>query len=310
MRLASRMSPLRTGLCVLAGVGAVVVLALPAAGGGAPNPPSVPTLPGGPTTTDDPTVTTEDQTTTTEGGSRGTGEPASTDRDGDAGTSDSEDGGLAAPASASDGGDGVSGVLVALLVLGAFVLGLLVAAVPLFLLGRRRAGGSGQGGALSPAAPSPPGVSSSAGATASAGPNASAGSVAPAGPAETPATVSNSASATTGAPVIGAAPSREEALIQNQRTGLAAALINLRDQMPSDALAEEAQRALAAAGITEVRPDGETFDPARHRAASQVDTNDALAHDRIVATERVGYVDGSRPIRLPEVVVARHGEAP
>ncbi len=113
-----------------------------------------------------------------------------------------------------------------------------------------------------------------------------------------------------GGPLVGPAPSREEAQARSQRAELAEALMGLRDQLPSAALSDEVVRALAAVGITEIRPDGQPFDPARHRAVHQVEVADPARHNTVVSTERPGYADGDRVVRLPEVVVARHGGAP
>lgn len=113
-----------------------------------------------------------------------------------------------------------------------------------------------------------------------------------------------------GGPLVGPAPSREEAQARSQRAELAEALMALRDQLPSAALSDEVARHLASVGITEIRPDGQPFDPARHRAVHQVETDDPARHNTVVSTERSGYADGDRIVRLPEVVVARHGGAP
>ena len=254
----------RRGLLALVVAGGLLV-GLPLVAGADPGGPSLPTIPG-PGGTSSTTTTTEDQTTTS------TTEARSTTTTEQETTSTTEGGGgIITPPTDEDDSGTSAGLVFGVGVL-AFLLGLLVAGVPLALLlaARRKPAGPGQ------APPGPP----------------------PVAPAPVAA-----------GPAIGPAPSREEAAIRSQRAGLVEALISLRDQLPSEALADEAQRALAAAGITEIRPDGEVFDPARHRATDQVTAADVQAHNRVTATERVGYADGERVIRLPEVVVARHGEA-
>ena len=108
-------------------------------------------------------------------------------------------------------------------------------------------------------------------------------------------------------PVIGPAPSRDADQVRQQRVVLVEALIALRDKLPSTALGDEAAQALAAVGIHEVRPEGMAFDPAHHRAVHQVATDDPARHNTVAAVERPGYGDGTSTIRPPEVVVAVHG---
>ncbi|HMJ75901.1 MAG TPA: nucleotide exchange factor GrpE, partial [Iamia sp.] len=156
----------------------------------------------------------------------------------------------------------------------AFILGLIVAAIPLgAALSRRRSV------PVAPLAPPAPGH-------------------APPPPLPTPAA---------GSPAIGPAPSRDADQIRHQRVVLVEALIALRDKLPSAALGDEAAQALAAAGIVEVRPEGMPFDPTHHRAVHQVATDDPARHNTVAAVERPGYSDGTSTIRQPEVVVAVHG---
>lgn len=215
-----------------------------------------------PTTTEAPTTTTEADT------------PATTEADGPATTvADRDD--ATEPDEAEDAtvdeDDGTSIAALGAVGVVAFILGLIVAAIPLGLaLSRRKA---------APAGPAP---------------------LAPPMPAPTPAPAS------AGGPSIGPAPSRDADQVRQQRVVLVEALIALRDKMPSAALGDEAAQALAAAGIHEVRPEGVAFDPAHHRAVHQVATDDPARHGTVASVERPGYSDGTSTIRPPEVVVAVH----
>ncbi|GAA0377846.1 hypothetical protein Acor_43800 [Acrocarpospora corrugata] len=91
------------------------------------------------------------------------------------------------------------------------------------------------------------------------------------------------------------------------RAALALACARFRDQLGerSPDLAELLGAALAAAGISEVRPDGEPFDGERHEAVDTAPTDDPDAHDTIAETVRAGYLDGAEVLRVPQVVVYR-----
>jgi len=91
-----------------------------------------------------------------------------------------------------------------------------------------------------------------------------------------------------------------------QRARLAAALIDLRDRLESDALDAEISAALASSGFREVTvAPGSPFDPEQHRGVDWEPTHDP-EHDKLVAhTDRPGYVDGTTVLRPPEVVVYR-----
>lgn len=234
---------------------------------------------GDPVDPDDPTTTTTEALGDEEPGPTATDVTPTTaaPRAAEEGSGDDGDPTAGAETTTDDEGeDGPSPATLAIVAAGAFLLGLVLAAVPLGLaLSRRKRPHD--------TTPVPP------------GPAAVLPRPAPAGAP---------------GPLIGPAPTRDETQLRSQREALIDGLIALRDQLPSAALADEASRALAAAGVTEIRPDGETFDPARHRAAHQVQTADQGAHDTVASTERVGYADGTRSVRLPEVVVARHGALP
>ncbi len=220
----------------------------------------------------DETSTTSTTTTTTEAGGLGTPSTAGTTPATDAPTTTDAPEPTTTPAAVTevdDDDDGTSAAALAAVGIVAFLVGLVVAAVPLgALLARRRS-----------AAPSGPAV----GTPPPPGPAAGAG------------------------PVIGPAPSRDADAVRQQRIALAQGLIALRDQIPSDALGTQAAEALAAAGIVELAPVGQPFDPAQHKAVDQVVTDDPAAHNTVVSVERPGYADGAQIIRQPQVVVARSG---
>ncbi len=229
------------------------------------------------TTTSKPATTTEaDTPTTTEGGN-----PTTT-----AASGSSSGSGTEREASESDSGDSDDGTSIAALgAVGviAFVIGLLVAGLPLLAaLSRRKSSPAAATPGRAPAGPTP----------------------APAGPSPTPAPAPAPAA---GGPAIGPAPARDADRIRQQRVALVEGLIALRDKLPSAALGDEAAQALAAAGIHEVRPEGVPFDPAHHRAVHQVPTDDPARHNTVASVERPGYSDGTSLIRPPEVVVAVHG---
>lgn len=218
-----------------------------------------------PSTTADGPATTEAETPTTDGGDEPTTTVAERDGTTDAETEDAT----------VDEDDGTSIAALGAVGVVAFIVGLLVAGIPLLAaLSRRKA-----------APPVPAGAPTSAAAP---------------GPAATPTPA-------TGSPAIGPAPSRDADQVRQQRVVLVEALIALRDQLPSAALGDEAAQALAAVGITEVRPEGLAFDPTHHRAVHQVPTDDPARHNTVATVERPGYRDGTSTIRPPEVVVAVHG---
>ncbi len=95
----------------------------------------------------------------------------------------------------------------------------------------------------------------------------------------------------------------------DERARLVQVLVEVGDQLDSQALAAWVGQALAEVGVTEVVVDGERFDPARHHALEHVVTENP-AYDGLVArTARRGYVDRGRVIRLPQVLVYRYAVA-
>ncbi len=267
----------RRGAAVVAAAVVALVLGLLAAGGPASGQVGGPIGPGS-TTTEDETTTTTEATTTTDEATTTTGRATSTTAT--PGTTVPAADGDAVLVSEDDSGVGRAAAAIGAVVLGvvALGLGLLIG----IALGRRRS---------PPAAPvygAHPGP-------------APTPAPAPAPPSAPPATPIPAA----GGPLIGPAPDRDTDRLRTQRDGLVASLVELRDQLPSDALRDEVGRSLASAGVTELHPDGEPFDPAVHRAVAQRPTTDVALHNTVAATERPGYLDGSRVLRQPEVVVHR-----
>ncbi|GIH24547.1 hypothetical protein Aph01nite_28570 [Acrocarpospora phusangensis] len=91
------------------------------------------------------------------------------------------------------------------------------------------------------------------------------------------------------------------------REALALACARFRDQLAGrfPELADLLGAALAEAGVSEVRPDGEPFDGELHEAVDTAPTEDPDAHGTIAETVRAGYLDGDQVLRVPQVVVYR-----
>ena len=100
-----------------------------------------------------------------------------------------------------------------------------------------------------------------------------------------------------------AGPPAAPATAPADRVALVDALIEVRDQVTSVTLGDVLDRALAAAGVQPISADGEAFDARIHHAVASTPTTDAGLHDRIASTEKLGYADGDRLIRPPQVVV-------
>jgi hypothetical protein len=96
--------------------------------------------------------------------------------------------------------------------------------------------------------------------------------------------------------------------LEHDRKDLVVGLVELIDLLDSPALRRRAIDTLAAAGVEAVDSAGDQFDPARHRAVARVETADPAADGIIVETERLGYVDGGRHVRLPDVHVYHHAD--
>jgi hypothetical protein len=90
---------------------------------------------------------------------------------------------------------------------------------------------------------------------------------------------------------------------RDDRARLRDACIDVRERVPSAALAQRLEAVLEDVGVVPVGGDGERFDPQRHRAVGSVPTPDRALHHRIASTERAGYRDGDEVLRPPEVLV-------
>ncbi|SDP81032.1 GrpE protein [Actinopolyspora xinjiangensis] len=77
------------------------------------------------------------------------------------------------------------------------------------------------------------------------------------------------------------------------------------DRARSAGVAERLEEGMRAVGVTALRPDGETFDPARHEAGGTVGTGDRALDGVIAETEALGFTDRGRMLRAPVVVVYR-----
>jgi hypothetical protein len=95
------------------------------------------------------------------------------------------------------------------------------------------------------------------------------------------------------------------AAADGDRKQLVDTLIYVRDRATSTALTDRIARDLQAIGVTEIRPNGEKFDPSRHEAGGSTDTTDPQQDGRIAAVETPGYLDRGRVLRLPVVTVYR-----
>ncbi|WP_436759849.1 nucleotide exchange factor GrpE [Streptosporangium sp. V21-05] len=93
------------------------------------------------------------------------------------------------------------------------------------------------------------------------------------------------------------------------REALVTACVGYRDQLAErhPRLAGTLLEALNRAGVRELVADGERFDPRLHEAAGTEAAGRPELHDIVAETVRRGYADGERVIRVPQVVVYRHG---
>ncbi|GII27615.1 nucleotide exchange factor GrpE [Planotetraspora mira] len=91
------------------------------------------------------------------------------------------------------------------------------------------------------------------------------------------------------------------------RDALVEACIRFRDQLGErhPFLAARLLEALGTAGVHEIRADGQPFDGRVHEAVEVVPTADPRLRDVVASTERPGYVDGDRVVRVPRVAVYR-----
>jgi molecular chaperone GrpE len=68
--------------------------------------------------------------------------------------------------------------------------------------------------------------------------------------------------------------------------------------------------ALTRAGVVEVDPTGQPFDPDRHCSVGLLHTPSSQLDATVASSERVGYDDHGRQLRQPEVLVFTSEEAP
>jgi hypothetical protein len=83
-----------------------------------------------------------------------------------------------------------------------------------------------------------------------------------------------------------------------------AALIDLSDRMSSQALRAEIIATLERAGVHPIEvPAGTPFEATTMRGIGSSPTNDAAWVGRVATTDRCGFHDSGRMVRLPDVVV-------
>ncbi|MEU1733165.1 nucleotide exchange factor GrpE [Streptosporangium sp. NPDC020145] len=92
------------------------------------------------------------------------------------------------------------------------------------------------------------------------------------------------------------------------RETLVEACIGYRDQIAErhPRLADTLGDGLNRAGVREIVPDGQRFDPRLHEAFGSEPTDRPELHDTVAETVKRGYADGGRVIRVPQVAVYRH----
>jgi molecular chaperone GrpE len=96
---------------------------------------------------------------------------------------------------------------------------------------------------------------------------------------------------------------------QAERDALVSAAIRARD-MASGSVRRILGEALAQAGVVEVDPTGEPFDPDRHCSVGLLHTPSSQLDATVASSERVGYDDHGRHLRQPEVIVFTSEQAP
>ena len=112
----------------------------------------------------------------------------------------------------------------------------------------------------------------------------------------------------------GPAPGRENLRVsladgQAEREALVSACIRARD-MSGGAVRRILGEALAQAGVVEVDPTGQPFDPDLHRSVGILHTPSPRLDATVASAERVGYDDHGHHRRPPEVIVFTSEEAP
>ena len=92
----------------------------------------------------------------------------------------------------------------------------------------------------------------------------------------------------------------------DRSTALVTGLIDLSDRVPSQALRAEVIAMLATAGVRVIDvPPGTPFDASQMRGIGTVPSPDPASQARVASTDRVGFSDGVRVIRAPDVIVFR-----
>jgi hypothetical protein len=118
----------------------------------------------------------------------------------------------------------------------------------------------------------------------------------------TPAPVAPAPATPAGDPAV--AEARDRAV--EQRALLVQTIIDVGDQVSSEAVRAQLAESLQRVGVVPHRVDaGTPFDPHRHRGVQAVPAATAEANGTVAACDRPGWVDGEHTIRLPEVVVYR-----
>jgi hypothetical protein len=87
------------------------------------------------------------------------------------------------------------------------------------------------------------------------------------------------------------------------RASLVAACIRASDMVTSGAVRQVLGDALAHAGVNEVDPTGQRFDPDLHCSAGTTHTGDPALDSIVASSERVGYEDRGRQFRPATVIV-------
>jgi molecular chaperone GrpE (heat shock protein) len=87
-----------------------------------------------------------------------------------------------------------------------------------------------------------------------------------------------------------------------QQTALARSVAELVPSMP-EAVAWQAEKALAQAGVRRVVPDGEPFNAACHHAVGTEPVPSGVAENTVARTVRPGYSDERDILVYPKVVV-------
>jgi hypothetical protein len=116
------------------------------------------------------------------------------------------------------------------------------------------------------------------------------------------------ASATVPPPPVLQVPTFSPSPASDRSPALVAALVDLSDRMSSQALRAEIIATLERVGVHAVDiAVGTPFEAASMRGVGSAPTSDATWVGRVAATDRCGFHDGGRLIRLPDVVVYTAG---